>query len=166
MVAIVLGPYLYGGVLWLSLPQVLEVSTDLIDPPATRQEAIQFEQSPTIIVARLVDAYPEITGRRYDATPEFVFDRISKLADERGWTLVSRRGSVGISDDLFGEFMKTSMLLAIPRTIVIRVRDENDKTLVDMRAKLEFVNHDLGTNAKLISSFLSELDFALIGKAE
>ena len=52
-------------------------------------------------------------------------------------------------------------MFAFSEDVAIRVRAEEDETVVDMRSASRFFAHDLGSNARRISSFLNELDARL-----
>lgn len=54
-------------------------------------------------------------------------------------------------------------ILAIPSDVVIRLIEEAETTRVDIRAATRYGPHDLGLNARHISSFLEALDAALAG---
>ena len=63
------------------------------------------------------------------------------------------------------EFVATSMIMAFPSDIVIRIIGEEEGSLVDMRSSSRWGPHDLGSNAARITKFLGELDIALAGVA-
>lgn len=67
--------------------------------------------------------------------------------------------------EVYVEAMSRSLLFGFPSDIVIRLVQEDDGTLVDMRSSSRWGPHDLGTNAERIADFLNDLDAALIGVA-
>ncbi len=84
---------------------------------------------------------------------------------------VSPVGRAGIaSDDVnetsnerYVEAVATSFLFAFESDVVIRIIEEEEGTLVDMRSSSRWGPHDLGSNAQRILSFMADLDLALQG---
>ncbi|QKV18791.1 DUF1499 domain-containing protein [Oricola thermophila] len=164
---VTLTPYAIGTAAFFANPRQNDVSTDLVDPPLMESEARLTAVNPLAVVAAdLRDGYPELSGRRYKAPPEAIEQTILAVAEARGWQLVSRRGRISADDELFFEFSYRVPVLAIPGVIVIRLADEGDTSFVDMRARTGHVPHDLGWNARLIASYLTALDFELVGIVE
>ncbi len=63
------------------------------------------------------------------------------------------------------EAVARSMIMGFADDIVIRIIEEEQGALVDMRSSSRWGVHDLGANAKRIDSFLNDLDKALVGIA-
>jgi uncharacterized membrane protein len=162
-----LAPFTAGTIAYLAKPHQNDVSTDLVDPPLFRSEDRLTGANPSPIVAGyLRDGYPELTGRRYKAPPEAILETIQEVAAGFGWTLVSRRGRIGADDELFFEFSNRTPVIYMPGSVVLRLADEGDTSFVDVRARTDYVSHDLGWNADLIARYLKALDFELIGIVE
>lgn len=68
-------------------------------------------------------------------------------------------------DDIFIEVLERTLIFGFENDIVIRIVSEDRNTLVDMRSSSRWGKHDFGYNAKLIESFLLQLDAALLGIA-
>lgn len=163
-VVLIAFPYVYAFALSAIHPNQADVSTDLVRPPVFADETKQMGNSAVAVIAgELRDGYPEITGRRYTATVDTIIDEVLMMAEERRWTLTTRRGRVGADNAILLEYARKSPVLAMPTAIIVRVADEGDTTYLDIRSKSLFVTHDLGTNADLITQFLTELDFELAG---
>jgi len=159
-----LAPFTVAVTAFFSNPLQNDVSTDLVDPPLLSVETKFSAADPMAIVAgHLRDGYPELSGRRYKAPPEAIEETILQVAEARGWKLVSRRGRIGANDELFFEFVYWVPVLGIPGSVVLRLADEGDTSFVDMRARTDYVPHDLGWNARLIDEYLKKLDYELIG---
>ena len=157
-------PFCLYAFAWIVTPHQSDVSTDVVDPPLLVEETNSQDGNPAALVAsRLKDGYPHLSGRRFKAPPEAIEETILRTAEKQGWTLVSRRGRIGADDELYFEFAYTIPVLAIPGSVVLRLSDEGDTSFVDMRARTEYVTHDLGWNARLIDRYLKALDFDLIG---
>ncbi len=79
---------------------------------------------------------------------------------------VGRDGDEGAetADERYIEAVASSFLMGFESDIVIRLIDEEDGTLVDMRSASRWGPHDLGSNAARIIAFLADLDEALQGQ--
>ncbi|MFZ2101486.1 MAG: DUF1499 domain-containing protein [Oricola sp.] len=162
-----LTPFVFVGIGFFAYPYQNDVSTDLVDPPLLAVETRLSQADPQAIAAgRLHDGYPGLTGRRYKAPPDAIEATILEVAEAQGWTLLSRRGRLGADDEMFFEFSYMIPVIGIPGSIVLRLTDEGDTSFIDMRARMDFVPHDLGWNARLIEAYLKALDFELIGIVE
>ena len=77
----------------------------------------------------------------------------------------SARGAVVEGDERYIEALATSAVFGFETDVVIRLVEEDERTVVDMRAAARHGRHDLGSGAAVISDFLRELDEALQGLA-
>lgn len=66
-------------------------------------------------------------------------------------------------EERYIEALASSFLFGFESDVVIRIVEEEDGTLVDMRSTSRFGPHDLGSNAQRILSFMADLDTALQG---
>lgn len=64
------------------------------------------------------------------------------------------------------EAVASSLLFGFESDVVIRLIEEEEGTLVDMRSNSRFGPHDLGANASIIVDFMAELDTTLQGLGE
>lgn len=165
LTAIVLAPFVYAATLWSTAPMQADLSTDLINPPVFRAELAEYGDSAVSIVAgELRDGYPAITGRQYEAPLEVVLDAVLTQGELFGWRVVDRSGRIGADDELLVEFMHHTTLLAFPIETVVRITDEGDTSYLDVRSNMPDLTHDLGTNARIITEFLREIDLTLVGQ--
>ncbi len=165
IVAIVGAPYIYAAALALARPTVTDVSTDLIAPPVFQTELrLLGDNAMTVVAGEIVDGYPDITGRRYNATADVILEQVLLSAEERGWEILARRGRVGANDEVFIEFAHKSRLLGMPKQIIARITDEGETTFLDLRSQSQFISHDLGSNAATIREFIADIDFNLVGQ--
>ncbi|MCB1386400.1 MAG: DUF1499 domain-containing protein [Nitratireductor sp.] len=67
--------------------------------------------------------------------------------------------------DILIEAEARSLIMKLPSHQIIRLRDDNGSTIVDMRSASDWGPHDFGSNAGNITAFLSALDTALAGLA-
>jgi hypothetical protein len=68
-------------------------------------------------------------------------------------------------DDIYIEVLERTFVFGFENDVIIRIVSEDRNTLVDVRSSARWGKHDFGYNAKLIESFLQQLDAALLGIA-
>ena len=139
----------------------------------------------------IVTAYPKLRSRRYPASADRVLEAVRNIITEHEWRIT---GSIGIPetrneadgvvdessqqpseqslednatapDDIYIEFVEHTLVFGFESDVVIRIISESENTLVDVRSSSRWGKHDFGYNAKLIESFLNELDTSLLGIA-
>ncbi|MCY1664355.1 DUF1499 domain-containing protein [Rhizobium sp. SL86] len=69
------------------------------------------------------------------------------------------------SSDVLLQGSTRTLLLGIPFDVVLRLREEEETTLVDLRIAARYGAHDLGFGAGLAESFLRALDAEMLGIA-
>jgi len=195
-------------------PALYDVTTDtLAPPPWLSQPAAQQDWLPHVgmVTARdrevQLEAYPALSGRRYEGALDRVYQGARKVATAYGITITSEAGLDNILADLEdlvvdpGKVAKSQEALGevpIPEArpeakpslphiggpgdvllqgewrsplfgfrfdVVIRLREEAETTLVDMRAASRYGPHDLGIGADLVEGYLKALDAELLGIA-
>ncbi len=73
--------------------------------------------------------------------------------------------SIESPDDIYIEVLERTLVFGFENDVVIRIVSEDRNTLVDVRSSARWGKHDFGYNAKLIESFLQQLDAGLLGIA-
>ncbi|RST79239.1 hypothetical protein EJC49_25185, partial [Aquibium carbonis] len=103
---LLLAPYALSAWRVLDHPGLVDVATDLDDPPAFRTLAAQrpafANQIAPIDASRaqmIRTGYPGLTGRRYAVSPDQVMEQALALVADRGWTVVARHGIVAPPPD-------------------------------------------------------------------
>lgn len=165
LAAVVLSPFALGVYLGLTLPKLNDLSTDLLDPPVffkalhARTAAMNpinndfsTRQEPQ------TKTYPEVTGRRYEGSPDRILEAVMAVLENERWTVIGRFGVPGNESEILVEAVAYLPVLALPSDTVIRLTDEGETTYVDMRSASRYGQHDLGSNAWLINHFLTALD--------
>jgi hypothetical protein len=154
----------------IAYPRLVDVSTDLDDPPAfasplaDRGPDARAVPPPSDDNAELQrEAYPDIVPRHYPADTQRVFDEALALVQDRGWRLLDSHPP----DDTDGigriEAVARTVIFGFSEDVVIRVQADGDGALVDMRSAARHGAHDLGANAARIRAFFVDLDAALQG---
>lgn len=139
----------------------------------------------------LILAYPRIKPRLYPAGPERVLKAVRMIFEDNGWVVVASSGipestaegeeeledntgsetgtdaEAGLEDpeDIFLETTVSTTFLALESDVIVRIVSQAEDTLVDVRSSSRWGAHDFGYNARLIRSFLEQLDTQLLGIA-
>jgi len=91
-----------------------------------------------------------------DGTPVFDSIQVSPIGREE-------TEEVEEQDERYVEAVARSFLLGFESDVVIRLVEEEEGALVDMRSTSRWGFHDLGSNARRVVNFLTDLDAELQG---
>jgi hypothetical protein len=166
---IVLAPFAVAAYWATIYPPLKDISTDLEDPPllALAKENASETPAPTTPGERRLQAqaYPLVTGRRYELPFKETVDSVEAVFARQGWQV---EGYLPSSDtnasDVVVNAVAKSFILELPVDVAIRVTSEGETSYVDMRSASRYGRHDLGDNAARIVKFLSELDQEVVGQ--
>ncbi|MDB5522436.1 MAG: hypothetical protein JWM58_199 [Rhizobium sp.] len=214
LVILPLSPLVLVTPAYMNLPQIYDVSSDLIDPPKWI-DVVNADQS--WLGARAAPgandreaqmiAYRGVTGRRYEGALDRVYTAARKVAIASGIEISAERGA---PEGALGEFqaidpkatddavpdaldnvpvplprpdfeempdaqmpigdasiqgVHRTLIFGFRQDVVIRLREEAETTLVDIRVATRYGSHDLGSGAAFIESYLRALDAELLGIA-
>lgn len=149
-----------------SAPTLHEVSTDLDDPPSfvalkTEREQvpggnpseyvpqIQGRSGPIDVPALQRKNYPDIQPLRLDVTPDEAYARARRSVGQLGWEIGAQSPEEGRI-----EATETSPFFGFKDDIVVRIREVNGGSRVDVRSKSRVGLSDLGMNAARVREFL------------
>ena len=104
-----------------------------------------------------------IPEARPEVTDEELEDNKAQGDDEPDQESVDDAAEV--PDDIYLEFLERTLVFGFENDVVVRIVSEDRNTVVDIRSSSRWGSHDFGYNARLIGSFLSQLDEALLGIA-
>ena len=153
-----------------SLPAIHDITTDLADPPqfsALTLRADNWDNIPGTDDSEMrgmnprqrwatlhQDAYPDIRSVRIDQPVAEVIEKARRLAEDRGWEVVSVDPASGHL-----EATATISLFRFKDDVVIRAcaAENGAASIIDMRSVSRVGIHDLGANAKRVRQFLSDL---------
>lgn len=143
-----------------SVPQIHDITTDLDTPPqfvalaGARIGAANPDAYPGEDVAQQQrDAYPDLAALRVTGQSiGSVLDAAEQAAIDQGWEAVVRTESQAQI-----EATDVTAWFGYKDDIIIRVTDEADAIVVDVRSKSRVGQSDLGTNAARISDYLAAL---------
>ena len=154
----------------LTLPAIHDITTDLADPPQFTALTLRDDNWDNIPGADdsdmrgmnprqrwatvHQDAYPDIRSVRIDQPVAVVIEKAKRLAEDRGWEIVSVDPALGNL-----EATDTISLFRFKDDIVIRARSAENgaASIIDMRSVSRVGVHDIGANAKRVRRFLSDL---------
>ena len=153
-----------------SVPAIHDVSTDLADPPVFKTLTLREDNwdsipgegdsamqglNPQQRWRKLhQEAYGDIRSVGVDMPVQQVIEKAQRLADDRGWDVVSVQVAEGKL-----EATDTSALFRFKDDVVIRVRptESGGGSIVDMRSVSRVGISDLGVNAARVRTFLADL---------
>jgi hypothetical protein len=169
---LVLAPFIVSAWRVYAYPRLVDISTDVTDPPPLDAAARlrTADMNPVSVISPVeatlqADAYPQVTGRRYELSADRVEELAADLVLASGWTFTKPPTPPLDGGDSFIEALAKTTFLALPVDVSIRITDEGDTSYVDMRSASRYGRHDLGDNAARIADFLTALDAAVAGAA-
>ncbi len=165
LAAVVLASYVAGAYFVVRYPVLNDVSTDLVEPPQFvlapgRRNGAMNAIEPIMHEAAALQAqhYPDVSGRRYDASMSRVMNAAAAVIAARGWTPYARLPLEAETGEVSIELEAPTFLVRFPADAVLRLTDEGASTFVDMRMNTRYAKHDLGDNARRIRAFMADLD--------
>jgi uncharacterized protein (DUF1499 family) len=96
--------------------------------------------------------YPDIQPQKFNQSPEKVFDAAVETSKAMGWDLIETDRNQGTV-----EAVATTRLFRFKDDVTITITREGDLTIVNVRSHSRVGKGDLGTNARRIRSFQTEL---------
>lgn len=127
------------------------------------------EEGSGLIARRTVDQQgiplrpitPRFRPARVDTERLVTIDTVEVSPIGRGEVVAA-----GEQDERYIEAVARSLIFGFASDVVVRLIEEEDGTLVDMRSVSRYGPHDLGSNAALVVSFMEDLDSALQGLSQ
>lgn len=165
--AVVLGllpvavPLLTVGRSNFEVPAIHDISTDMKDPPqyqavlSLRDEgdnSAAYAGEAVAVQQREADIYEDIQPLELDMPVIRVTELSAEVAEDLGWRLVALEPERGHL-----EAVDRTLLLGFSDDVVVRVRENDGVSRVDVRSSSRVGKSDLGANAKRIRSFLDGL---------
>ncbi|NEZ05055.1 DUF1499 domain-containing protein [Wenzhouxiangella sp. XN201] len=142
-----------------SVPPIHDISTDTVDPPefvaiaplrADAPNPPEYAGQETAQQQR--EAYPDIQTLEVDSWPTLVFEDALETARAQGWEIVEASESEGRI-----EATATTLWFGFKDDVVIRIRGDNDGSVIDVRSKSRVGRSDVGANAARIQAYLDKL---------
>ena len=153
--------------MWSVMPPLADISTDTDTPPRFIAGTRPVDALPVAVdlsgqAPLQLKEWPELSGRRYDGSPDRILKSVRNVLDAEGWPIKAQRGVDGEDEQLFVETEAKTFYLGFASDIVIRLTDEGDTTFVDMRSASRYLSRDLGVNAAFILTFMDALDTEML----
>lgn len=166
---LVLSPYGVAAYWAATFPPLRDISTDFDDPPVLdvgdRTKDMNVLSPSTPGEQRLqTESYPLVTARSYDLPFETVVNAVETVLDRRNWDLSEPYPELAGQSEVTITAVARSFVLGLPADVAIRVTDDGDTVIVDMRSASRYGRHDLGDNAARVTEFLAELDQEVAGQ--
>ncbi|MER8383602.1 DUF1499 domain-containing protein [Mesorhizobium sp. M1399] len=166
---LVLIPYAVAAYWAATYPPLRDISTNFDDPPALDISIRTKDMNELLPLTpgeqRLqTEAYPLVTGRSYNLPFDRVLEAVKTVLDRRGWQLAAPFPDAVGQSDVTVDAVAKSFLIGLPADVAIRVSDDGDAIIVDMRSASRYGRYDLGDNAARITDFLAELDQEVAGQ--
>ena len=146
-----------------NVPPIHDISTDLVNPPKFVAIAPLRADAPNPVAYDGIEtaeqqrtAYPELQTLRYDQTQPELIAASTKAIENLGWELVNIDADKGII-----EATDTTAWFGFKDDVVVRITDNENERLVDIRSKSRIGGSDLGKNAARIHKLINELDSVL-----
>jgi len=153
----------YLAALFYRLPAVNDITTDPVDPP--RFEAITRLRprganpiaypGPAAMQLQRT-AYPDIEPLLVSVPPLEAYDAALAVITKRKWRIVDLRPPQTGRREGRIEAVARTPIMGFRDDIVVRVRAAEDGARIDMRSASRYGQHDFGSNARRIESFMAE----------
>lgn len=146
-----------------NVPPIHDISTDTLNPPefvaiaplrADAPNSVEYAGEQTAAQQR--SAYPELKTLSYSQSKADLIVATEQTVNNLGWELVNTDNNRGIV-----EATDETMWFGFKDDVVIRVVDNGNERLLDVRSKSRVGTSDLGKNAARIHGFIEELDRVL-----
>lgn len=146
-----------------NVPPIHDISTDLVNPPefvaitplrADAPNPAAYDGIETAEQQRI--GYPDLQTLRYNQTQPELIAASTQAIENLGWELVNIDADKGIV-----EATDTTAWFGFKDDVVVRVTDNKNERLVDIRSKSRIGGSDLGKNAARVHKLIDELDNVL-----
>lgn len=146
-----------------SVPPIHDISTDMVNPPefvaivplrADAPNPVEYEGETSAVQQR--QAYPDIKTLNYTQPKAELVAAAAQAAKNLGWEMANTDADKGLV-----EATDTTTWFGFKDDVVVRINDEGDKRIVDIRSKSRMGASDLGKNAERIRGFIKELNEVL-----
>lgn len=148
-----------------SVPQIHDISTDTSNPPVfNRVIGLRGKESnpltygsedmPRDLLVKLqADAYPGVNTLRIDGSVSAILDKVEQILIDQNIEIVYR-------DNINGtiEATATTYWFGFKDDLIVRVKDSNGRSIIDIRSVSRVGKSDLGTNARRIEILLAAIE--------
>ena len=158
----------YLAVKYRNLPAIHDITTDPINPPQFDALARLrgTDGANTAVYAGLYSAeqqraaYPEIEPVELDVPAQHAFDIVRRLVARRKWLVIDERAPQPPRQPGHIEAVAKTPVMGFREDVAIRITADDDGSRVDIRSSSRYFEHDLGSNAKRVSSLIDDINAA------
>ena len=143
-----------------NVPPIHDISTDLNNPPEFVAIAPLRADAPNPVAYAGIEsaqqqrqAYPALQTRSYPQSKLELIQTTKQVVEDLDWELVNIDADKGIV-----EATETTAWFGFKDDVVIRITDNGNERLLDVRSKSRVGQSDLGKNAARIGEFIQKLD--------
>lgn len=148
----------------VTLPTISDVTTDPSDPPrflavasARPSGANSIDYPGEEAALRQQLAYPGVKPYETDASPDEMFNIALSLVERRGWRVLDSVTPRGGQREGRIEAVAQTPIMGFREDISIRIRTTPTGVRIDMRSASRYGSHDLGSNARRIETFITDM---------
>ena len=147
------------------LPAINDITTDTANPPRFGQLARLrprgTSEYPGARVAELQHrAYPDIEPLQYDAPAATAYKVALAVVTKRSWNILDTQAPApGRPGQI--EAVARTLIMGFRDDVVVRVTQAGTGARIDVRSASRYGTHDFGTNARRVTSLLSDIDDAM-----
>lgn len=165
LASLVLGYPAFVGIRSLRLPAIVDVTTDIENPPAFSRSTAAFaardgryppDPGPEARAAQRA-TYLQVAPLTLDLDANAAFELARKAAVNRKWQIVEAVRPGGRVGNGRIEAVTRGLVLNLPSDITVRVRPRADGARIDVRSASRIGDRDFGANADTIRSYLDEV---------
>lgn len=153
----------------LHYPRLVDVGTDVVDPPLFRTTAMRrvglwnSPRPPALEERRRIKTLtPDLATRRFTVGSDLLYAVTRRQVEAEGWTFAEQVPPQGDGDSGRIEAEARSLVFGFRDDVVIRILPEPNGARIDLRSSTRWGDRDFGRNARRIRAFLDDLDKAVV----
>ena len=146
-----------------NVPPIHDISTDTVTPPEFVAIAPLRADAPNPVAYSGIEtaeqqrnAYPDLQTLRYTQSKAVLMEASGQAVNNLGWERVSSDSNTSLV-----EATDSTMWFGFKDDVVVRITDNGNERLLDVRSKSRVGGSDLGKNAERIRDFIEALDAVL-----
>ncbi len=146
-----------------NVPPIHDISTDTVTPPEFVSIAPLRADAPNPVAYSGIEtaeqqrnAYPDLQTLRYTQSKAVLMEASGQAVNNLGWERVSSDSNTSLV-----EATDSTMWFGFKDDVVVRITDNGNERLLDVRSKSRVGGSDLGKNAERIRDFTEALDAVL-----
>lgn len=155
-------PAVAYGVGNLVIPNLPDVSTDIVTPPVIRTAGgipVPWRLSEAEIQK---ETYPDLSPRRFRIEPADLDHAVQAVINKHGWRIVDRWPPEFPDSPIWVQVEVTSPVLGLKDDLAVRIRPDTVGAIIDVRSISRHDRSELGATVRRVRSFYSDLDDALV----